>query len=109
MSAGLPRPVEWLLRVGLPGDQREPIAGDLVEGHQRVRERRGQLRADLWVWGEAIRLAATFRWERLVHGRGVPPIADELRSVTTMWDALRQDVVFSVRMLRRQPGFTVST
>ena len=24
-----------------------------------------------------------------------------------MWDALRQDVVFSVRMLRRQPGFTV--
>ena len=24
-----------------------------------------------------------------------------------MWDALRQDVVFSVRMLRRQPGFTL--
>ena len=55
MSTRLPRPVEWLLRAGLPSDQREPIAGDLVEGHQRVRERRGQMRADLWVWWEAIR------------------------------------------------------
>jgi len=34
--------------------------------------RRGRPRADAWLWGQAIRLSATFRWEHLVHGRGVP-------------------------------------
>ena len=29
-------------------------------------------RADAWLWVQAIRLSATFRWEHLVHGRGVP-------------------------------------
>ena len=94
-----------LLRRVLPGDLFEPIAGDLLEDYQRARTRRGRVHSDLWVWGQAIRLAATFGWERFVHGRGVPPIAEELRRVATMWDALRQDVVFSARMLWRQPGF----
>jgi putative ABC transport system permease protein len=107
MRTGLPRGVTLVLRRLLPGDLFEPIVGDLLEGYQRMRDRRGSLRADGWVWGQAIRLAATFRWERLVRGRGVPPIADELRSVNDVWDVLRQDVVFSTRMLRRQPGFTV--
>jgi putative ABC transport system permease protein len=104
-----PRPPLALRLVArfLPGDLREPIVGDLAEEYAATRERRGLARATVWVWVQAVRLAVTFRWERLVHGRGVPPIAEELRSVTTMWDAFRQDVVFSVRMLRRQPGFTV--
>src|SRR6185436_8128224 len=41
------------------------------------------------------------------HGRPLPPIGDELRSMSHMWDSLRQDIAFGVRMLRRQPGFTV--
>jgi putative ABC transport system permease protein len=90
----------------LPGDLRDPIAGDLAEEYLARRERGARTRATVWVWCQALRLAAVFRWERLVRVRGVPPIAEELRSVTTMWDRLRQDVVFSVRMLRRQPGFT---
>jgi putative ABC transport system permease protein len=107
MSGPLPRGVTAVLRRLLPRDLFEPIAGDLIEDYRRARTRRGRMRTDLWVWGQAIRLAATFRWERLVHGRGVPPIAEELRRAATMWDALRQDVVFSARMLWRQPGFTV--
>jgi predicted permease len=107
MSSALPPGVAAMLRRLLPADLVEPIAGDLLEDYQRARERKGPPGADLWIWGQAIRLALTFRWERLVHGRGVPPIAEELRSVTTMWDGIRQDVVFSLRLLRRQPGFAV--
>jgi predicted permease len=106
MIGRLPRGVALVLRRLLPGDLVEPIAGDLIEDYERARRRHGRVRADIWIWGQAIRVAATFRWERLVRSRGVPPIGEELRSVTTMWDTLRQDVVFSVRMLRRQPGFT---
>jgi putative ABC transport system permease protein len=107
VSSALPRGVTVVLRRLLPGDLFEPIAGDLLEDYQRARRRRGRLCAGVWLWGQAIRLSATFWWERLVHGRGVPPIAEELRSVTAMWDALQQDVVFSARMLRRQRGFTI--
>ena len=49
----LPRGVEWLLRLGLPADQREPIAGDLEEEYA-ARVRRGEvLRARLAIWWQA--------------------------------------------------------
>jgi putative ABC transport system permease protein len=91
----------------LPGDLREPIAGDLAEEYVVMRGRRGLVRASLWLWCQAAQLALAFRWERAAHGRPLPPIGDEIRRTSTMWDSLRQDMMFSVRMLRRQPGFTV--
>ena len=72
-----------------------------------MRARRGRSAPPSWLWWNAARLAMTFRWERAAHGRPLPPIADELRGFESMWDGLRQDVVFGVRMLRRQPGFTL--
>jgi putative ABC transport system permease protein len=101
----LPRGATLLLAL-LPRDLREPVAGDLEEEYLALRARRGRIAALAWSWSTAARLALRFRWERAVHGRGLPPIGNELRSRITMWDSLRQDVGFSVRMLRRQPGFT---
>ena len=107
MSVPLPRGVDALVRRLLPADLAEPVAGDLLEEYEEARARRGAARASVWVWWQAIRLGVAFRWERAARGRGVPPIAEELRRVTSIWDRLRWDVAFSVRLLRREPGFTV--
>jgi hypothetical protein len=45
----------------VPADLREPIAGDLAEEYLVMRDRRGPARATLWMWGQAARLALTFR------------------------------------------------
>jgi putative ABC transport system permease protein len=98
--------VAALLRL-IPGDLRDPIAGDLEEECEAMARQRGRMRAGLWTVATAARLAARFRLERITHVRGVPPLGDELRRRRSMWDQLRQDLVFSARMLRRQPGFTI--
>jgi hypothetical protein len=91
MKEGLPRGVEVLLRLSLPSDLRESIAGDLLEDHRELVRQKDRARAFVAVWAEAIRIGWRFRLERTVHGRPLPPIADELRRPMT-WDALRQDV-----------------
>ena len=90
----------------IPADLREPIAGDLHEEYLEMRARHGAAPAQRWLWWQSLRLAVTFKVERAAHGRPLPPIAEELRGFGHMWDGLRQDVGFGVRMLRRQPGFT---
>src|SRR5258706_6454175 len=94
----------WLRRI--PADLRESIAGDLQEEHQRLRARRGRVLAALWLSAQTVRLAWVFRVETALHGRPLPPIGEELRGPTRVWDALRQDLAFGARLLRRQPGFT---
>jgi hypothetical protein len=106
MTPHQPRVLRLLARF-VPGDLRESIAGDLQEEYLRLRARRGAALAAAWLWWNAARVAITFRWERTAHGRPLPPIGDELRGFASMWDTLRQDIVFGARMLWRQPGFTV--
>jgi hypothetical protein len=105
MSA-LPRGVEWLLRVSLPADQREPVAGDLEEEYTSRVRRGGVVRATIAIAWYAVRVAAAFQWDRTMRGRPLPPIADESPGRLMLVDSVRQDVLFAVRLLRRQPGFT---
>ena len=64
----LPNGVEWLLRIGLPADQREPIAGDLAEEYSARRRDDGSMRATAALWRQAAWLAWVFRWERTRAG-----------------------------------------
>jgi predicted permease len=98
-------PVTLLLKL-LPRDLRESVAGDIEEEYAAIAARRGRIRAVIWAWTTALRLAVAFRVERVTHVRSVPPIGEELRTRPAFWDALRQDVTFSLRMLRTQPAFT---
>jgi putative ABC transport system permease protein len=87
----------------VPSDLRDSVAGDLEEEFRR-RAERSRIRARVWLWLQAIRLSVTFRLERAVHGRALPPIADEIR--TAPWfESVRADVAFGMRMFWRQPGF----
>jgi putative ABC transport system permease protein len=91
----------------LPRDLRDPIGGDIEEQRAERAARDGRFRAAIWAWTTAARLVFAFRWERATRGRGVPPIGDKARPAASPLDSLRRDVVFSVRLLRRQPSFTI--
>ena len=91
----------------LPRDLRDPIGGDIEEQRAGRAARDGRFRAAIWAWATAARLVLAFRLERAAHGRGVPPISEKDRPAASGLDSLRRDVVFSVRLLRRQPSFTI--
>jgi putative ABC transport system permease protein len=91
----------------LPRDLRDPIAGDIEEQILIRTVRDGRLRATIWAWATAARLALAFRWERALHGRGVPPIGDEVRPTASLPDSVWRDTRFGIRLLRRQPSFTI--
>jgi hypothetical protein len=90
----------------LPRDLRESVEGDLAEEYPSIEAARGRAAAAVWFWSTALRLVAAFTWERIAHGRALPPIADDIRSASRLWDSFAQDVKFGVRALVRVPGFT---
>lgn len=92
----------------LPRDLQDAIAGDLVEEYHGVVRRRGRIAAAAWFWWSALRLVVAFRWERAIHGRALPPIADEPALRLSGLETVGQDLRFAARMLRRHRAFAAA-
>jgi putative ABC transport system permease protein len=103
-SRPLPRGVERVLAFVVPRDVVESVVGDLEETF--AAHGRGRLRT-LAVWWQAARIGLWFVWEGAVRERRLPPIADQAPARPGWLDPIRQDVIFAVRLLRRQPGFAL--
>ena len=96
--------LSWLVP---PGAARDALVGDLEEEYVRRFRVRGA--ADAWYWRQVLSLALHYGWARL---SAAPRPAGDARAAARRaprLDALRQDVRFAARLLRRQPGFTCLT
>jgi putative ABC transport system permease protein len=91
----------WLLRVVVPPETFEVVAGDLEEEFvEEICPRRGNRRARAWFWGQVLSLAVAYasaRW------RLSPAPTSSLRS-----DTMRHDLRDAVRTLWRSPSYTLT-
>jgi predicted permease len=95
-----PRLAGWLLSVRLPASDRDEVVGDLNEEFAEVSAERGGLRARIWYWRHALRLARTLG--------GRPPAGESLgvsRSSRMSFDDLR----YAMRRLKKQPAATLAS
>jgi putative ABC transport system permease protein len=98
-----PAATERLLRAVLGNEPSTPfIIGDLREDYARVVRERGTSHATLWYAGEAIRIAARVRFERLRGTR-----EHEQQHLPTS-DIMNTEYRQALRFLRRRPAFTAA-
>lgn len=88
--------LRWAVGVTEPADG---ILGDLTEEFHERCERRGPRTAARWFWGQALRIAITFR----IRGRSVRRRALASMTITPEWSG---EVGHAARSLRRAPAFT---
>jgi putative ABC transport system permease protein len=95
-----PRAAEALLRRFLSPDDAEAIAGDLEEALRARAVRAGARRARFWYW----RQVASVLWSHLLEPALEP---DEPGTKGRNMSAVRQDLAYALRSLRKQPSFAV--
>ncbi len=101
--ASAPRGARLLLWL-LPEGARQSILGDLVEEAAAVRER-GELRATLWLWRQAIAIGAAYAVERL-RSASDRDERERVRKGDRIMQNIWRDVRYSARSLMKTPGFT---
>jgi predicted permease len=99
---------ERLLALALRRVDREAALGDLAEEHALRTAQDGGAAADRWYRGQAIRSLPAALAGRLGVGLGRHHHTDEEWTMTRMLEDRVQDVRWSLRTLRRNPGFAAA-
>jgi putative ABC transport system permease protein len=96
-----PRLAQALLRRVLPSEDGEVIAGDLEETYRGdIVPHVGWLAARFWYWRQVLSIVAAH-----LFARSIDQSEPGSKERTTM-AAMRQDFLYALRALRKQPGFT---
>jgi putative ABC transport system permease protein len=106
MIADPPRLAVWVLRLVLPADRYETIAGDLEETFRLdVQPHEGPRPARRWYWRQVLSLAGA----RLMSRRSPPALIlpDPPHHRGDRMHGLRQDLRYAVRTLVKTPVFTL--
>src|SRR3990170_2130794 len=102
MMQNPPRLAGWLLRLVLPEEDHEAIAGDLEEMfRQEVLPQAGLRRARRWFWRQSLSVAAA----RLLAHPTRPPL--EAPRHGDIMHGLRQDIRYAFRGFIKTPAFTL--
>ena len=97
-----PRLAGWLLRLVLPAEDHETIAGDLEEMfRQEVLPHAGLRRARRWFWRQSLSIASA----RLLAHPTRPPL--EAPRHGDIMHGLRQDIRYAFRGFIKTPAFTL--
>ena len=93
-----------LIRLATPRSEREWVVGDTLEELEHIRRTAGQRAGSRWLCRETLRVLLSAPRHHLLVGSRVTLEAPERRRDGIM-RTIRDDIRYSVRLLKRSPGF----